>query len=406
MRIAYFSCQMPYPATHGGLVDDWARLNAMKDAGAKLALITWYAGAAGPLPQAHVAALRGVAEVVHTVPVRSALIDRVARLVRLMRWPSHMASRVPTRAEQRAIWQSLDAFKPEAIWLDAVYPSVMARQAAKRYKVPMFYRSHNIEHRYMRSQIERATSWRDRMAWSMNMPHLKRVEFEAWRCAHTVFDISMDDLQWWHQQGLSNARWLPPLVHPDKVRSLSAPYDKTPCFDVGYLGNLRTPNNVEGVLWFLNEVWPLVLRERSDCSFLLAGSAPSPLIREAVSRAPGVTLLENPPDVVPVLRDARVLVNPVFAGSGVNVKSVEMLFTPARLVASPQGVAGLPPFVQDCFDVTSETDGFARAVLSALQPISDHAEQAVSTARRLARAEFEYTRMLGVLGDMQAAIGG
>ncbi len=395
MKIAYISCQMPYPATHGGLVDDWARLNAMKAAGADLALVTWYAEKGHGLPKEHVQALRAVASVVHTLPIQGTWSDRCRRLVRLARWPSHVSSRIPSRQALQALWASLDAFRPEAIWLDAIYPIWLARAAARRYGVPMFYRSHNIEHRYMRGQVDRATSLRDRLAWSMNLPHLRRVEFDAWRQAEVVFDISMDDLAWWRKQGFAQGVWLPPLVNPEKARQLSGPLTQMPAFDVAYLGNLRTPNNVEGVLWFLREVWPLVRRERADARMLLAGSSPAQAIEDAVGNSEGVLLHPNPPDVVPVLRDARVLVNPIFGGSGVNVKSVEMLFAPGRLVSSPQGVAGLPEMVSRCFAVEADAHAFARAVL---QAISDGGLQGAELlVRQAARAQFDFERVGDVL---------
>ena len=405
MRIAYFSCQMPYPATHGGLVDDWARLNAMKAAGADLALVTWYAEQGQGLPKAHVDALHEVASLVHTLPITGSWPDRFKRLVRLARWPSHASSRIPNGAQLAALWRSLDAFKPEAVWQDAVYPAWLAQAASRRYGVPLFYRSHNIEHRYMRGQVARATSWRDRIAWSLNLPHLKRVECETWRKARVAFDISMDDLNWWREQGFANGAWLPPLVQPEKSSALLAPLAHEPEFNVAYLGNLRTPNNVEGVLWLLREVWPRLLERHPALRLQVAGSAPSPAIVQAVAESRNVALLENPPDVAPVLRNARVLVNPIFGGSGVNVKSVEMLYAPARLVSAPQGVAGLPAHVVACFAVASEPEAFARAIEQALQagPLTDGEGM---LARQRARAEFDYARAGEVLRVMRSHLQG
>ena len=112
-------------------------------------------------------ALRAVASVVHTLPIQGTWSDRCRRLVRLAMALSFLHA-FPLGALQ-ALWASLDAFRPEAVWLDAIYPIWLARAAARRYGVPMFYRSHNIEHRYMRGQVDRATSLRDRLAWSMNL---------------------------------------------------------------------------------------------------------------------------------------------------------------------------------------------------------------------------------------------
>lgn len=402
MKIAYFSTQMPFPPRHGGLVDDWARLRAFKAAGARLALTTWYADAGQPPAPEHIQALQSVAEVVHTLPIGPSLPERLMRLLRLVRWPSHVSSRIPSRQRQAQLWSSLDAFAPDAIWLDALYPTVLAQAAAKRYGVPLFYRSHNIEHLYFARQVARSITWRDRLAWSMNLPHLEQVERATWRAAHTVFDISMDDLQTWRQQGHHNGQWLPPLVQPATADSLSAPMDREPRYDVGYLGNLRTPNNIEGVVWLLREVLPLLRQARPDLTLVLAGSEPVQMIRDLVAQSPGVTLLENVPDAASVLRDARVLVNPALTGSGVNVKSVEMLFTAARIVSAPQGVAGLPDHVRACFSVAADAPGFAQAVIDSLArgPLSPELEL---PTRLQARREFDFTRIERVLAVIQAA---
>lgn len=400
MRLAYFANEVPYPPRHGGRVDTWSRMQAMHAAGADMFLVTWYAQADDPLPSSTQQALASVTPRQQFFVIRPTWAERWRRLRRLVRWPSHVSSRVPTHQELSRFWQAMDAFQPEAVWLDALYGTVLARACAQRYGIPMFYRSHNIEHRYMAGQVARATHWRDRLAWSMNLPHLQRIEFDTLKAAHTCFDISMDDLQWWQCHGLNNLQWLPPTVPTDKAQALSRPWDDTPPHDVAYLGNLRTPNNVEGVLWFIEQVWPIILEARPQASMLLAGSEPSASIQDAVARTSGIRLLENAPDAVAVLRSAKVLINPVFGGSGVNIKSVEMLFAPGQRVATSQGVSGLPSHVQACFDVHDQARPFAQAVLAALDGSNTQVPVATLTT---ARTAFESSRMVQVLAHMQQA---
>lgn len=397
MKIAYFSTQMPYPPNHGGRVDDWRRLCALKSAGARVHLVTWCSDRPGERPEAsHMKALSEVAEVVHVWPIRRTFDERFMRLMRLARWPSHMASRMLSRSQWSLLMQTLQRFSPDVVWQDGLYPYATAHRAAQALGVPRFYRSHNIEHLYMARQVVKAVSWRDKLAWGLNLPHLKRLEHETIAGAEAYFDISTDDLAYWQRQGMARGHWLPPLVDPAFASRLSAPRDVMPQFEVGYLGNLHAPNNVEGIMWFVNEVMPRLRAQRPGIRVMVAGSQPTPLVRDAVSRSPGITLLENAPDVVPVLRDAHVLVNPVFVGSGVNVKSVEMLFAPAHLVSAPQGVAGLPPHVQACFAQAGTADTFAQAVLSKLS-----APEAYATDARIAAcAEFGVDRIRKVLAVM------
>lgn len=400
MKIAYFSTQMPYPPNHGGRVDDWRRLCALKAAGARIHLVTWCSDRPDERPtEAELKALSDVAEVVHVWPIRRTVDERVTRLVRLVRWPSHMASRMLSHSQWSEVMLSLRQFSPDVVWQDGLYPYVTADRAARALGVPRFYRSHNIEHLYMARQVAKAVSWRDKFAWGLNLPHLKRVEHAAISGAAAYFDISTDDLAYWQRQGMERGYWLPPLIDPAFANRLSAPRDAVPHFDVAYLGNLHAPNNVEGILWFVNEVMPRLRVQRPEIRVMVAGSKPTSLVRDTVSRSAGVTLLENAPDVVSVLRDAHVLVNPVFVGSGVNVKSVEMLFAPAHLVSAPQGVAGLPAHVQACFAQAQTADAFAQAVLTKL----DSADTYATDARLAARAEFGFSRIQRVLDVMETA---
>lgn len=405
MKLAYFSTQMPYPPNHGGRVDDWRRLCALKAAGARIHLVTWCSDRPGERPEPeHLAALHEVAEVVHVWPIRRTLAERLTRLSRLPFWPSHVASRIPSRQQWAELVSSLQTFGPDAVWQDGLYPYVAAQRAAQLLRLRRFYRSHNIEHLYMARQVAKATSLRDKWAWGLNLPNLKRVERLAIGGAAAFFDISTDDLAFWAGEGFQHGYWLPPLIAPEFAARLSAPVATPAAFDVGYLGNLNAPNNVEGVLWFVEQVVPRLVAERPGLKVLIAGSQPLDKVRQALARVPQVTLLENAPDAVAVLRDARVLVNPVFSGSGVNVKSVEMLFAPAQLVSAPQGVAGLPEHVQRCFAVAETADSFAHAVLAALTA-EPAAQQVPDAPRQRARAEFDFARMRGVLAELNAMMG-
>jgi hypothetical protein len=61
-----------------------------------------------------------------------------------------------------------------------------------------------------------------------------------------------------------------------------------------------------------------------------------------------------------------VLANPALVGSGVNVKSLDMLLSGRPVVSTPQGAAGLPQNVRDLFALAADPHDFARALLDRL----------------------------------------
>jgi len=404
MKIVFICNEAPFPSNHGGRVDVWRRLCAMHSAGAEIFLVFWAGDKPNELPSnSSLARMRQEVKRVSYFVISRTFTARLMRLVRLVIWPSHVASRVLRRKDLSKLMVDVKDFCPDAVWLESIYGGVLARNVADLFAVPLFCRSHNIEHLYMADQVAKATTLRDKIAWRLNLPNLRRFEYSILRKSKRFFDISSDDLGFWSCNGMTHGEWLPPMVDSDFVSRLSAPRAEKPGFDVGYLGNLYSPNNVDGVCWFLDEVVPILRRSQPEIRVFIAGLSPNPRLREAVARN-GVALIENPSDIVPVLRSAMVLVNPVFAGSGVNIKSMEMLFSPALLVATCQGVAGLPPEVSQHFRLANTAEEFSSAVLGALDSFVVDVD--VIAARREARELFASSRasiLMKTLSDLSFA---
>jgi glycosyltransferase involved in cell wall biosynthesis len=269
---------------------------------------------------------------------------------------------MPRRKSRRKLDESIEAFAPDAIWLDGLWPGAFAISLAKLNGLQYFYRSHNIEHRYMARQAALASSMSYRVRLLLTRIGLQRFERKVVLGASRVFDISIDDLTYWKSRGLGCGTWLPPIV---PVRALPEAAAGSRC-DIAFLGNLHTPNNVEAVKWLLLEVWPLLRSVRPLASAIIAGFAPSEEVRALVADCAGVTLLADPPDVWPLYAAARVLVNPARSGSGVNIKSVEMLQLDSPIVSTSVGVGGLPESIRAQFLVADNAEDFARAINDAL----------------------------------------
>ncbi len=281
-------------------------------------------------------------------------------------------------------------FQPEAIWLDGLWPGAFARYLSDDMGLPYFYRSHNVEHRYMARQASLARTFTYRMRLQLALVGLESFERSVLMGATDVFDISVDDLRFWQRQGLKRGHWLPPITQfPSGTAS-----EVELRYDAVFVGNLHTPNNVDGLRWLMVEVWPKVVAQRPQAGLLISGSAPADEIVALVDATPGVHMLANPVDVWPVYGSARVLVNPMRHGSGVNIKSVEMLQLFAPIVSTSVGVGGLPDDIKAQFHVADDASAFAAAIVKAL----DAGHAAVDrVTRRQAQAAFSPSAIEGAL---------
>jgi polysaccharide biosynthesis protein PslH len=356
----------------------WRRLLALASGGHELMLVHLYepSGPQAPTPE-DLAAMDARLARRFAFPIKRGAARTLRQLAGSPWLPWHAATRVPDAEEQARLDAALDAFAPELLLLEGPWFGEMVKRTARRLSVPYVYRSHNIEHRYLRGQARAAAHWRDRIAWRLACIGLARYECALMRGAREVFDISEDDLAFWRDRGVSG-RWLPPL--PEQAFR-ERPLDVQPS-DVLFLGNLRTPNNIQGLRWLVAEVMPLLRQRRPDLTLTVVGSRPSPELVAELQLAPGVRLQADEPDVLPWLFGARVLVNPVATGSGVQLKTLDMLMTDAPIVSRAQGLSGLPKRFAHLLRIAETPQAFADHILAALQaPVG--ADPARAQARTL-----------------------
>jgi len=382
MRLVVLAFDFPYPPNRGGRADIWRRILAMRALGHHVMLIAWQIPGSEP-SVAEIAVVEQHVDQLVLLSSRSGLVDAVHRLLLLPRWPSYSSARRLSGPQYHDVSTAVTAFGAQALWCEGPHPGAAAQQLAAATTLPLVYRSHNIEHRYMHRQARAARRWRDRVLWRLACIGLQRFEAGLMAQASWVFDISWDDMAFWQARGLHHISWLPPvaesaLASPLAERLVSG---SAAGHDVVFLGNLTTPNNVRGVEWLVQDIRPLVLAQRPGTRFVVAGSNPGPHVRR-LCEAEGVQLMPDVADALALYRSARVLVNPVRTGSGTHVKAIEMLMMAAPVVTATQGTMGLPPEVKRLFRVADTAEAFAEQVLDALRsPCDEWAARA--DARRL-----------------------
>jgi hypothetical protein len=363
LKIVVFAPDMPYPPHRGGRADIWRRILAFRQLGHEVMLVSLceVSGPETPI-QADLEYVDTVVNQRFSFPIKRGLFITLRQLANSRHVPWHAATRVPNADEMRVLETKLSGFQPDFMWVDGPWFGVLGNLFFKRLGLPYLYRSHNIEYRYLKGQARAAVKLRDGLAWSLVCIGLKRFETKTMQQAIAAFDISVDDLKYWEGVGMTHMHWLPPLP---ELAFKERPVHSIPG-DIVFLGNLGTPNNVRGVEWLVTEVLPRVQACLPDVRCRIVGSNPTPFVSRLLAEAVGVELCANVPDPTPYLFGARVLVNPVMTGSGVQVKMLDMLMTDAPIVTASQGTRGLPPEFRGLFRVADDADAFAQAVYEEL----------------------------------------
>jgi len=109
-------------------------------------------------------------------------------------------------------------------------------------------------------------------------------------------------------------------------------------------------------LSFLENEWRII-RGYVDASLIITGKRVD-ILREKISKKiyPGVQI-ENPPsNIVPLLRKADVLINPVRWGSGVSIKVIEALSAGRYVITTPEGARDINLSDEEGLGIYKNTD--------------------------------------------------
>jgi sugar transferase (PEP-CTERM/EpsH1 system associated) len=168
-----------------------------------------------------------------------------------------------------------------------------------------------------------------------------------------------------------------------------------------FTGNMGYGPNEEAVVWFVNEVWPLLRQERPDLKFLVVGTNPGERVQALASKA-GVQVLGGVPDVGEYLGRATVAVASMRSGSGIQNKVLEAMSAGAPVVATSIANRGVGAVRDRDLVVADTPHRFARAVASLLDNTQKRTELA-KAGRAYVEQHFRWEEHAQKLADMYEA---
>jgi glycosyltransferase involved in cell wall biosynthesis len=106
-----------------------------------------------------------------------------------------------------------------------------------------------------------------------------------------------------------------------------------------HLGAMDWGPNLEGVLWFLNSIWPTIHSRYPSLKFYLAGRNMSAEILKL--NLPNVEVVGEVEDAIAFMQSKAIMVVPLLSAGGVRVKIIEGMAMGRAVVATSLGAEGL-----------------------------------------------------------------
>ena len=161
---------------------------------------------------------------------------------------------------------------------------------------------------------------------------------------------------------------------------------------IGFLGNMAYPPNIEAVHWLYRHVFLPIRVEMPSLTCYVIGRLPDESI-QALGKEAGMVVTGEVPDVWPYVNGVDVFVFPLWKGTGVKNKMLEVMYAARSIAASPIAVEGIEGVPGRDFHVCETQEQFVETVTQLLKnPVQR--DYLGRSASRLVKEQFSWHKVL------------
>jgi glycosyltransferase involved in cell wall biosynthesis len=133
-----------------------------------------------------------------------------------------------------------------------------------------------------------------------------------------------------------------------------------------HLGSLEWTPNQEGLVWFIDNCWPLIHAKYPNLKFYVAGrNAPEWLTSKL--KVPNVIFKGEVADAYEFMNSKSIMIVPIFSGSGMRIKIIEGMALGKSIVSTPIGAEGIEVTPDENIVIASEVNEFTNAVTQLIE---------------------------------------
>jgi sugar transferase (PEP-CTERM/EpsH1 system associated) len=162
-----------------------------------------------------------------------------------------------------------------------------------------------------------------------------------------------------------------------------------------FTGKMDFRPNIDAVLWFAQEVLPLIRQEIPEAQLNVVGRNPHPRLHE-VREIPSVNLTGYVSDVRPYVAEAAVYVVPLRVGGGTRLKLMEAMAMGKAIVSTSLGCEGIDVLHERELLIADDPPAFARAVVELMQDRALRRKLQIA-ARSVAESEHDWSQIAPLL---------
>ena len=335
MKILFISARLPYPLNNGAKIRAYHLLKSLARRH-QVTLLTFYGneGERSYFPEIESLGVR-------IVPVLNSKIDKQVGIRELLQ---NVSSPLPLTVQKYStpvMGEMIGSILSEGY--DVVHCEHL-HVAHYLWNIPQIRKvmdAHNVEAQIAERHAAVEGNPLKRFILKWNFRKMLEYEMKSVRSMDLVLAVSGNDQATFKKQGGDNARVLENGVDLSYFLPQESPDNRKSVF----VGSMDWAPNVDGVIYFVGEILPLIRSVHPDFELSVVGKEPHQHLIALTASDPLLHVTGTVDDVRPYIADASVYIVPLQFGGGTRLKILEAFAMGKAVVSTSLGCEGI-----DCRD--------------------------------------------------------
>ncbi|PJF20654.1 MAG: glycosyl transferase family 1, partial [Phototrophicales bacterium] len=163
-------------------------------------------------------------------------------------------------------------------------------------------------------------------------------------------------------------------------------------YAIVFTGKMDYRPNVDAMLWFTEEILPLIRNKVPQATLTIVGQKPHPRL-SALQKQKHITITGWVESVKPYLKAAKVYVAPLRMGSGTRLKILEAMASECAVVATSTAAAGLNAELKSALVLADRAQDVAQSTVRLLQN-PEHRQTLGRNAQIAVRKHYDWSALI------------
>ena len=352
MNILQICPRIPYPLHDGGAIGIYNITKHLAIRGHNITMITFSKDVAEPPEE--------LGKYCNLKIVHASTGHSLIKLGQSILWQlPYLVSKYQNHLFYKMVDREMNLVRYDIVHADHLAMAPYAVYLKKKYNVPIILREHNLEtvlfERMSNYSLNPLSKWFSTLEGNRVKKYESRISEEF---NFNVMITEDDENRLKNMNSSANTCVIPAGIDVKNPSSTNMEEGKT----ILFLASLDWKPNVDGFFWFYNNVLPILLQKDPNVTVTIVGRGESKKLKSITN--PHVNFVGYVQDVSDYIRKTQVCIVPLFVGSGMRIKILEMLSFGKPIVSTSIGCEGIG--VKDKRDIliADTSEDFAAALIN------------------------------------------